>query len=125
MKINFGRIRSIQSAIAGTVALLLSVAGPLYAEPVTKVEPKLVCMINNTVFPKEQIPTVVDGKTYYGCCSMCASRLSTDSKVRTAVDPISGKNVDKAKAIIGADKEGKAYYFESDKNLSIFSANAG
>lgn len=117
--------RFIGVLLASALLLLISLTTPVQAEPVTKVESKLVCMINDTVFPKEQIPTVVDGKTYYGCCAMCASRLSTNAKVRTAVDPISGKDVDKAKAVIGADKDGNAHYFESEYNLSAFSSRQG
>lgn len=86
-------------------------------ETLTQVEAKFVCMVNNTVFPKEQIAIPYEGKTYYGCCSMCASKLSTDLSLREAVDPISGKIVDKAKAIIGVSPKGDVYYFESKANL--------
>ncbi len=51
--------------------------------------PKYVCMINNQVFDKEQIPVEVDGKTYYGCCAMCKERLAKDADSRKAVDPVS------------------------------------
>lgn len=95
-----------------------------WAEGLTKAETKYTCMVNNTVFSKDQIPTVVDGKTYYGCCEMCAGKLAKNAAIRKAFDPVSGKGVDKATAVIGRDKEGKAYYFESEKNLMAFSPEA-
>ena len=39
------------------------------------VEAKYICMVNNSVFDKEQIAVEVGDKTYYGCCSMCEERL--------------------------------------------------
>jgi YHS domain-containing protein len=69
---------------------------------------------------KEQIPVVVDGKTYYGCCEMCKKALASDASKRAAVDPVSGKKVDKAAAVIGADADGNVKYFESEKNLQKY-----
>jgi YHS domain-containing protein len=87
-----------------------------------RVEAKKVCMINNQVMEKDQIPVDVNGKTYYGCCEMCKKALQEKEEARTAVDPVSGKKVDKAAAIIGADKNGKVFYFESEKNLNSYTA---
>ena len=106
------------------IILCLQVSS-VWAEALTKAETKYTCMVNNTVFAKVQIPTVVEGRTYYGCCEMCAAKLGNNAEVRKAIDPVSGKEIDKASAIIGADKEGKAYYFESDKNLQAFSLKKG
>lgn len=122
------------TAIAGAVCLftlMLVFPGPLFALPqqqqqsqgaggVVQVEAKYVCMINNQRFAKEQIPIEVEGRTYYGCCEMCKEKLSKDAKSRLAVDPVSGKRVDKAKAVIGADAEGKIYYFESAESMKRF-----
>ncbi len=102
------------------VVLFLQISS-VWAEGVTKVETKYTCMVNNTVFPKVQIPTVVEGRTYYGCCEMCAEKLANNEAIRKTIDPVSGKDVDKATAVIGVDKRGKAYYFENDKNLQAFS----
>ena len=85
-----------------------------------KVETKKVCMINNQVFDKDQIPVEVDGKTYFGCCAMCKERLAKDADSRKAVDPVSMKEVDKATAVIGADAEGMVQYFENEKNLEEY-----
>lgn len=90
-----------------------------------KVETKKVCMINNQVFDKDQIPVEVDGKTYFGCCAMCKERLAKDAESRKAVDPVSLKEVDKATAVIGADAEGNVQYFENEKNLEAYSAKKG
>ena len=87
-----------------------------------QVETKYVCMINNQRFDKEQIAVTVAGKTYYGCCEMCKGKLKNDPKSRMAVDPVSGKKVDKAKAVIGATSDGKVYYFESVANMKKFKA---
>lgn len=84
------------------------------------VESKYVCMVNNQLFQKEQIPVTVEGKTYYGCCEMCKGMLANDSKNRVAVDPISGKQVDKAESVTAANSKGEVYYFENEKNLEMF-----
>ena len=90
----------------------------------TKVESKQVCMINEQYMKKDQIAVDVEGKTYYGCCAMCVERLSKSEKSRYAVDPISGKKVDKAAAIIAADEDANVFYFENEKNLEAYNAKA-
>ncbi|HEV2856434.1 MAG TPA: TRASH domain-containing protein [Thermoanaerobaculia bacterium] len=107
-----------------TVALLVS-ALAFAAEngirpTLRKVEAKKVCMVNNTVFDKDQIPVQVENKTYYGCCEMCKERLSRDVTARTATDPVTGKTVDKATAVIAAQADGKVLYFESEKTLAQY-----
>jgi YHS domain-containing protein len=87
------------------------------------VETKYVCMINNQRFNKVQIPVEVEGRTYYGCCEMCKGRLSGDPKSRVAIDPVSGKEVDKAKAVIGANADGEVFYFENAENLKRYKAS--
>jgi YHS domain-containing protein len=89
-----------------------------------QVETKYVCMINNERFDKEQIAIEVGGQTYYGCCEMCKDKLKQDPKSRTAIDPVSGKKVDKAKAIIGANAEGNVFYFENVDNVKSYKADS-
>lgn len=84
------------------------------------VEAKMVCMMNDKVFDKEQMSIEIEGKTYYGCCPMCKEMLGKDPSKRTATDPVSGNKVDKATAVIGADTHGMTYYFESEENLHKF-----
>ncbi len=85
-----------------------------------RVEAKYVCMPNNKRFEKEQIPVEIDNKMYYGCCKMCVGMLKMDPKVRVAVDPVSGRQVDKAVAVIGATPDNKVYYFGNEQILKRF-----
>ncbi|MEW6145944.1 MAG: hypothetical protein AB1598_13090 [Thermodesulfobacteriota bacterium] len=87
------------------------------------IESKYVCMINNQSFAKEQIPVEIEGKTYYGCCQMCEGKLKSDANARTAIDPVSNNEVDKATAVIGTMPDGTVYYFESEENLKSFNSN--
>ncbi len=83
-------------------------------------DPSLVCMVNDMEMGKEQIPVVVEGRTYYGCCAMCKDRLARDKSARTAVDPVSAKPVDKATAVIGRKPDGSVLYFETAANLEKY-----
>lgn len=74
-----------------------------------------VCMINDEVMKKPQIPVVVEGKTYYGCCPACATTLKNDPSSRYSKDPATGKEVDKAVAFITEGPNGIALYFESEE----------
>jgi YHS domain-containing protein len=77
-------------------------------------------MINDQVFEKDQIPVQVQGRTYYGCCEMCKERLANDADSRTAVDPVTGKKVDKATAVIAAKADGSVLYFENGATLDRY-----
>ena len=90
--------------------------------PLEKVDTKTVCMVNEQAMGKDQIAVEVDGKTYYGCCEMCKKTLATNADKRVAVDPVTGKQVDKAKAVIAAQKDGRVWYFESDETLAKYNA---
>ncbi len=90
---------------------------------IKQVEAQYVCMVNNTVFEKPQIPVIVKNKTYYGCCAGCKDRLNNDATIRTAKDPISGNEVDKSTAIYGAASDGKVYYFENTTNFEQYKAS--
>ncbi len=87
-----------------------------------KVDNKKVCMVTDMVFPRDQIPIQVGSKTYYGCCENCKNTLGKDEKVRFAIDPVSGKKVDKATAVIAAGPDGSVTYFENDANFEKFVA---
>ena len=94
------------------------------AEPakVTRVEPSQVCMVNNHFMGTAQIPVAVEGKTYFGCCEMCKTRLADDPTTRAATDPVSGASVDKASAVIGKQTSGAVLYFENEKNLELYAS---
>lgn len=112
------------SRLLGVVFVLVLaalVAGLAFAgSPLKRVETKKVCMINNQVFEKDQIPIQVEGRTYYGCCEMCKERLAKDRASREATDPVTGKTVDKAKAVIGAQPDGSVLYFESEESFKKY-----
>ncbi len=90
------------------------------AETLSIVENEKVCMVTDMHFPKKQIPVTHDGKIYYGWCENCKETLAKDSKARTAIDPVSGKPIDKAKAVIAARADHSVVYFESKKNFDTY-----
>jgi YHS domain-containing protein len=107
------------------LAALLALAAPLaHAEALQRVDAKRVCMVNDNLFPKDQIPVQVSGKTYFGCCEMCKERLAADASLRQAVDPVSKKPVDKATAVIDAGPDGRVLYFENAANLEKYTKAA-
>jgi YHS domain-containing protein len=83
-------------------------------------DPSQVCMVNDQYMGRAQIPVLVEGRTYYGCCPMCKERLEKQPEMRTARDPVSGEPVDKAKAVIVQDAAGKALYFANEDTLSRY-----
>lgn len=115
-----GKRVAIAVAADGKSATAVEIAAPL--PKVVLVESKSVCMINDRAMAIEQIPVVIEGKTYFGCCPMCKERLEKDAASRYAVDPVSGKKVDKAKAVIGALPGAVVVYFESAENLARYNA---
>lgn len=84
---------------------------------------KFVCMMQDSLQVKPGEPIEIDGKTYYGCCPMCAEKMKTDpSKYTKAKDPVTGEIVDKSSSYIFA-YQGDAYYFKSEANRERFSKN--
>lgn len=106
-----------------------SLAGEIYQEASKKeikpVNPELVCMVNDSVMKAPQMPVQVDGKIYYGCCEGCVKALQSDRSVRVAKDPITGHEVDKAKAFILAGPKRKALYFESQETAREYLSKKG
>jgi YHS domain-containing protein len=76
-----------------------------------------VCMVNDLFMGRSQIPVVVEGRTYYGCCPDCKEKLEKQPAVRTAQDPVTGEEVDKARAVIVQDGSGKVLYFANEDTL--------
>lgn len=95
-------------SILTVVSFQASAAEKLEIVPTNK-----VCMVTNMVFPRPQIPVVHAGKTYYGCCENCKKTLSEDASSRIGTDPVTGKSIDKAKAVIAAREDGSVLYFGS------------
>ncbi|AZB10343.1 hypothetical protein EG344_16690 [Chryseobacterium sp. G0162] len=80
-----------------------------------------VCMVNNAYMGKKQIEVPHNGKMYYGCCEMCVKRIPSDKTAREAIDPYTGKTVDKADAyIVMISDEGEVAYFENEENYKKF-----
>lgn len=107
-------------ALAAAPSALAQEASSTPSGPATQVEAKKVCMVNDALFEKDQIPVEVEGRTYYGCCQMCKARLAQDAAIRSAVDPVTGKAVDKATAVPGALSDGTILYFESEATLAQY-----
>ncbi|VAV85007.1 hypothetical protein MNBD_DELTA01-384 [hydrothermal vent metagenome] len=83
--------------------------------PATKAISSEVCMVTDRVMGKPQIPVVIEGKTYYGCCEGCKAKLQKNRSIRYSTDPVTGKEVDKARAYIVQGDLSKALYFESEQ----------
>jgi len=83
-----------------------------------------VCMVNDAFMRKEQIPVLVNGKTYFGCCEMCKGQLQNNPAVRSSKDPFSGEEVDKTEAFIVLKNQGKdeVLYFKSKSNAEKYFA---
>lgn len=89
------------------------------APPLRKIEGKFVCMMDNRFMGREQVAAEIEGKTYYGCTG-AVRHLQMSAPTRMATDPVSGRSVDKATAVLGADEDGQVYYFENEENLKKF-----
>lgn len=88
-----------------------------------RVPNETVCMVNNAYMGKKQIEVPHDGKIYYGCCEMCVERIPKDKTAREAIDPFTGKTIDKADAyIVMISDEGEVAYFENEENYKRFLA---
>lgn len=128
MKNNF--VKNLKSISLGLAAFVVVVVGlgfsnPSMATEQLKVVPNdKVCMVTNMLFPRTQIPVSHAGKTYYGCCENCKKTLSEDAASRMAVDPVSGKSVDKATAVIAAREDGTVVYFESKKTFESYTGSS-
>lgn len=101
------------------MSMMADQAAPM---PEAPLKTSFVCMMTNAYMGKEQLPIKVEGKTYYGCCQGCKVTLSQNAAARSAIDPFSGKAVDKAEAFIAPMPNGgrKVLYFESKENYEGF-----
>lgn len=104
-----------ESAVTATSTEQASLVLPAGMSRVT--DASQVCMINDQFMGKPQIPVVVEGRTYYGCCAMCKDKLTQQPASRLARDPVTGQEVDKARAVIIQDTSGKVMYFASEDTL--------
>jgi len=86
------------------------------------VEAKYVCMVNDQFMGgKEQILIEAEGKKYYGCCDNCIDKIKNNvNNVRSAKDPLTGEQVDKASAFIVKEADDDLLYFASEANYKQF-----
>ncbi len=119
LKLTFAFALIAIMALATTPALALANDG---AGP-APVDHQIVCMVNDAVMNKPQIPVKVGDKTYYGCCKMCVGKIQGDSAIRNSTDPLTGENVDKAAAYIIEGAQGAALYFANEANAKKFVAH--
>jgi YHS domain-containing protein len=93
-----------------------------------RVPNELVCMVNDAFMGVEQIPVEAEGKTYYGCCQMCVTKIKENQdNVRYATDPYTKEKVDKSEAFITlkTDKGKAVLYFASENNMKAFFEELG
>jgi outer membrane murein-binding lipoprotein Lpp len=92
------------------------------AADVAKIESSKVCYVNNKFMGIDQIPVEFENKTYYGCCEGCVIKLKTMRETRYALDPSTGKEVDKALAFIVLSPTGNndVLYFESEQTYKNY-----
>lgn len=103
--------------------LMKSNAPSVVDSPLIQSEANKVCMVTDKYMGSEQIPVLVEGKTYYGCCAGCASKLKENQKnVRFSKDLLTGEEVDKATAYIAYSTDGSnnVFYFRSDKTYQQY-----
>src|SRR3546814_9013782 len=65
----------------------------------------LICMVSSSFRGKQQLPVIINGKTYYAYCQTCVWKLNHVSELRYATDPLTGEKIDKASAIFTCDSE--------------------
>lgn len=113
----------IISSIAMAAEAVTPAAELLAGVEVKAQKHKDVCMVTDNVGLMKMIPVKVEGKTYYGCCQGCVGKLKNNRSYRYTTDPVTGNEIDKAKAFIVADKAKKALYFESKETAERFFAS--
>ena len=82
-----------------------------------------ICMVRDHFMGRPQLPMLVGARTYYGCCAGCVNRLALDARARAAVDPVSGRSIDKALAVVGVNARGGLLYFENAENFRTYAAS--
>ncbi len=88
--------------------------------PVAVVEEKnKVCMLANELLSHEGMALEIEGRVYNGTPS-CTVVLAQNPIQRLAYDPLTGKLLDKANAVVAAFPDGRVLYFESEENVYDF-----
>lgn len=82
-----------------------------------------VCMVNGDIKLHSVRSVTVNGKTYWGCCQHCISLLRYNTaQVRFTTDPVTGKKINKADAVIFPDPHNsrRAMFFQSDSTYEQY-----
>lgn len=82
-----------------------------------------ICMVDDIYqgdYPT--LPLTINTKTYYGCDVKAINSLTTKPELRTALDPVNHRKIDKASAIIAIhpNRDGKVLYFESMESFNQY-----
>jgi hypothetical protein len=84
-------------------------------------DPSTICMLSNRYLGgKPQVLAAVEGGSYYGCCAGCAARLANTPSARTAIDPVTQHEVDKASAVLARDASNRVLYFENEATFARY-----
>jgi hypothetical protein len=93
---------------------------PLPDDGLVPVTANEVCMVNDRHMASPQLPIVVAGRTYFGCCAGCVKRLTDDPGARTGWDPHTRRPVDKASAFVVKQPTGAVLYFETASTFAAY-----
>ena len=119
---------SVVTLLLGVSVLALTSCSGQEQPLVNKVDPPIqenglrqgyVCMVDNSLKDSLLIPIVFNGLSYYGCCAPCIELLEDDTTYHYATDPVSGKIISKATAVMAlkSGSESEVEYFESESTL--------
>lgn len=111
---------SVGSKLTIIVGVIFTTSLSVASNVPVVVKSENVCMVTNMYYGRSQSPVKFGGKTYYASCETCKTTLTKESKTRLAVDPASGKTIDKAKAVIAAQNDQSVLYFENKKNFEEY-----
>ena len=115
------RIRAAALALVVVAAAATSHAQQTYTGPIT--DRSKICMMQDSLQPRQGLEYKHDGKSYWLCCSMCEAKFKeSPDAYANAKDPVSGAKVDKATAPAVYAFQGHAFFFESDANMKKFAA---
>jgi hypothetical protein len=82
-----------------------------------------ICMVDDIYqgdYPT--LPLTLNTRTYYGCDVKAINSLTNKLELRTALDPVTNREIDKASAIIAIHpkRDGKVLYFESMESFNQY-----
>jgi len=85
-----------------------------------KVDSTAINMVTNRLLRGERRAVRVDGKDYFVPDADYGYNFRLNLSLRYAVDPLTGRRIDKSAALAYADTKGRVFYFESEQNYRDF-----